>query len=326
MISVVIPTHNRRSSAVRALEALTAQKGVAGKFEVVVVVDGSKDDTAAAISGREWPFPLTLVEQSQKGLAAARNAGANRAGGEFLLFLDDDMIPQPTFLREIFRSLSEGVDGVLTTVRQGAWMEDNLITREIRSWEAEIHQRAAVPRIIFLHIHFCAHAIRRGLFEDVGGFDESFTSGGRYGNEDIELGHRLLLAGANFVYCSEAVAETEAVVDPDLILRRARESGENDVYLIEKHPALLQPLFRARLGSSHINRIIAPIVLRAPWVNDLVGPLKKWALHGVRSGNAGKWMFRLWFTIRAIEYWAGVARTRSSRAILGVIEERIAHA
>ncbi len=109
--SIVIPTYQRRDIVVRMVAALDRQ--LHSDFEVVVVADGSTDGTAAALRKLRVRFPLTVLEQSNQGAAAARNAGASASRGELLVFLDDDMEADPKMLTEHDRSHREGADLVL---------------------------------------------------------------------------------------------------------------------------------------------------------------------------------------------------------------------
>src|SRR5207253_5026154 len=109
--SVVIPTYRRRERVLRHVAALSQQTWE--DFEVVVVDDGSGDGTAEALRALETPFPLTVVAQQNQGAAQARNAGAAAAGGELLLFLDDDMEADPGLLAEHERSHRAGADLVV---------------------------------------------------------------------------------------------------------------------------------------------------------------------------------------------------------------------
>lgn len=86
MISVIIPAYNHASSLARCLESLLAQEDVA--LEIIVVNDGSTDDTRAVLQ----PFHehVTIMHQENAGANRARNRGAQRARGTFLLFVDAD--------------------------------------------------------------------------------------------------------------------------------------------------------------------------------------------------------------------------------------------
>src|SRR6266568_2649599 len=83
--SIIIPTYERRDLVRRMVAALADQTH--DDFEVIVVVDGSTDGTAAALRELGFSFPLSVLEQTNLGAAAARNAGVAAAGGELFLFL-----------------------------------------------------------------------------------------------------------------------------------------------------------------------------------------------------------------------------------------------
>src|SRR6266487_2852993 len=110
--SIVIPTYQRRDVVLSSVHALAAQED-GGPFEVIVVVDGSTDGSADALRELETPFPLSVIEQPNRGQAEARNQGVAAARGELLLFLDDDMEAHPRLLAEHDRSHREGADVVL---------------------------------------------------------------------------------------------------------------------------------------------------------------------------------------------------------------------
>ena len=86
--SVVVPTFQRRELVVKAVRSL-AQQSFAGRFEIIVVVDGATDGSAQALRALELSVPLTVIEQLNQGRATALNSGAARARGEILLFLDE---------------------------------------------------------------------------------------------------------------------------------------------------------------------------------------------------------------------------------------------
>ncbi|MEA2293215.1 MAG: hypothetical protein QOE86_854, partial [Solirubrobacteraceae bacterium] len=97
-VSVALATHQRRESVVETLRGLAQQTLAPERFEVVVVVDGSTDGTAAAVRELALPFGLRVHEQANRGLAATRNAGAALAAHPLVVFLDDDIRPDPDWL------------------------------------------------------------------------------------------------------------------------------------------------------------------------------------------------------------------------------------
>ena len=94
LVSVIIPTYNRSALLAESLDSLINQKH--DRLEVLVVDDGSTDDTAAVVAKWQERFraergwELTFLRQEHRGGQRARNLGAERSRGEFLNYLDDD--------------------------------------------------------------------------------------------------------------------------------------------------------------------------------------------------------------------------------------------
>ena len=102
-LSVVVPTYNRRDRLARVLAALERQNTPASQFEVVVVDDGSTDGTSDWLASFKSSYALQHVRLSNGGPARARNVGVERAAGEIVLFIDDDVEPTPELISEHLR-------------------------------------------------------------------------------------------------------------------------------------------------------------------------------------------------------------------------------
>jgi glycosyltransferase involved in cell wall biosynthesis len=307
-MSVIIPTHNRKSLLLRTLDSVARQSPPGDLLEVVVVVDGSSDGTTEALQSlQEMPFRLRVVQQKHAGQAVARNRGAATAGGEFLVFVDDDMKLQSGFLRLIESELGSGADVVLARVQTGPWVPDTMLSREARAWDVEEHAALTSGRRRFDDVLFAATGIRRACFEAHQGFDEVFTADGSYGNEDLELGYRLLEAGAEVRYCAAALAYTDVDHDHRRALRRAYQLGGNDVRLVRLHPELADERFGRKFRHSTIHRAIASTIRYLPGAALVLTPLRWAAVAAVSLGGKGWVSYRLWFAATASCYWNGVA-------------------
>jgi len=108
LVSVVIPTYNEEQSIKDCLESLAKQNF--GDFEVIVVDDGSTDNTVTIIKSliTNHPSLITLLLQKHKGPGAARNLGVKEAGGEILVFVDADMTFDKNFLKNLIRPIDAG--------------------------------------------------------------------------------------------------------------------------------------------------------------------------------------------------------------------------
>jgi len=94
VLSVVIPTRNRREILMVTLRALAAQRGIDGRFEVIVADDGSTDGSLTLLRGAAFEaFDLRVVGLDTGGPARARNRGIAVAAADRVLLLGDDTVP-----------------------------------------------------------------------------------------------------------------------------------------------------------------------------------------------------------------------------------------
>ena len=109
-ISVIVPTYNRSRQLKLCLQALCVQSFPADSFEIIVVDDGSRDNTrgiAEYFTGRN---KIKYIYQKNKGCSAARNAGIKQATGNILAFIDDDIIAPPFWLDNIMTAFKNNVN------------------------------------------------------------------------------------------------------------------------------------------------------------------------------------------------------------------------
>jgi glycosyltransferase involved in cell wall biosynthesis len=169
-VSVVIPVWNRSALVRRALDSVLAQTRPAE--EILVVDDGSTDDTASVVR-RQFPG-VRLVTQENRGVSAARNRGIRAAGGEIVAFLDSDDEWAPKKLERQIEAMSERPDAVLCHtdeiwIRRGRRV--NTMTKH-RKHGGDIFERA----LPLCAISPSAAIVRRRLFDEVGFFDESLPA------------------------------------------------------------------------------------------------------------------------------------------------------
>ena len=198
-ISVVVPSYNRARLLPHVLAGLEAQTLDASRFEVIVVDDGSDDDTAVVLKelAEHTRLRLRVVRTSNGGAARARNVGWQTSTAELVAFIDDDCVAAPGWLEAGLSMLGTyarlGVVQGRTVVPDGAEIGDWTTTREVR---------AASP---FFESHNIFY--RRTALEQAGGFDESL---GLYG-EDTALGWAVLEYGWERGFCDDAQVVHETV-------------------------------------------------------------------------------------------------------------------
>ncbi|MCC6604327.1 MAG: glycosyltransferase [Anaerolineae bacterium] len=204
-ISLVVPTYNRLESLKRVLSGLELQQDVSlADFEVIVISDGSTDETNAFLQTVNTTLQLVPVLQQNGGAAAARNNGIRQAQGELILFLDDDVFPTPRLIAEhLATHQAQGrevaVLGPMLTPAdfdmspwvqwEQAMLEKQYSAMREQKWEPTARQfftgNTSLPRHCLL---------------EQGGFDTQFRRA-----EDVELAYRLAAAGLKFVYHEKAV-------------------------------------------------------------------------------------------------------------------------
>jgi GT2 family glycosyltransferase/peptidoglycan/xylan/chitin deacetylase (PgdA/CDA1 family) len=304
----VIPTYQRRDTVVRTVTAFDGQSS--RDFEVIVVDDGSTDDTAAALRELQVGFPLMVIEQENQGGAAARNTGAAAATGEMLLFLDDDMEALPSLLAEHDRSRDEGAELVLGDIPLHHDSPRNVLSRGVGDWAASRRQRltapGAVPRIDDLITG--QMSISRDAFQRVGGFDTQFTRDGLYGGEDLDFGYRVTKAGYRIAFNPYAISYQYYDVDPADFLRRAYETGRSEAELSIKHPGHNGPLGRDRRYHGRLGRWILGPLASAPAA--VTRPLRTGASAAVRTGRGGRTLHKLFRAVRTMEHLRGAHDAR----------------
>lgn len=204
-VSVIIPTHNRARSLGHVLETLRERRREVVALEVVVVDDGSTDETLDLLRGKDWGLDLKVVSQAQAGVAVARNHGARVATAPILVFIDDDVAPAPGFLAAHLDALWEAEDGV--SIGRLAPSDDpsadppgwwRWLEWQFEKQYAELEQ--GVRKLDGLSLYSGNFSLAADLFWRIGGFDQSV----RY-CEDADLGLRLQQTGAEFVLAPAAV-------------------------------------------------------------------------------------------------------------------------
>ncbi len=194
-IAVVVPAYNAAATLPDTLAALARQTYDAGRVNVVVVDDGSTDDTAA-VAAR---FGATVVRQKNQGPAAARNAGVAASAGDLVVFTDADCVPVPDFLAALTAPFCADPD---VAGAQGAYITtQRSLTARFAQLEFEDRYAYAARFPCLDLVATYAAAFRRAAFTQSGGFDTAFT---KADNEDTELSYRLCRLGHRLVFAPDA--------------------------------------------------------------------------------------------------------------------------
>jgi GT2 family glycosyltransferase len=205
--SIVVPTFHRPDALRETLAALLALDYAPSRYEVIIVDDGADESTVDIVRElRHATAEMTLEAQQQRGAASARNRGARSARGDWLLFVDDDIVVAPDHLTRHGRTISSHRDALVN----GAWQFSPAVIESLRKtpfgrFRIDLERRfqeEAMGRVMPDEIVEMALlgtwdlALRRELFWEIGGFDEAFPVAGA---EDQDFSLRARRAGARLL-------------------------------------------------------------------------------------------------------------------------------
>jgi glycosyltransferase involved in cell wall biosynthesis len=230
-VSVVIPTHNRPEKLAATLNGLCNQDFVRDPYEIIVVDDGSTPPVV--LPAIENGSSMKLIRRGGGERSAARNAGAEAASGDLLVFVDDDMSVDRGFLAAYVGANAEWPDAILV----GA---THLPPDATKSPFGRFRQRlegASLPatRGLVDSLNFCAAGnmgISRQRFAELGGFDRAIVSG-----EDQDLALRHTEARGRIAFVPEASAiHQDGALDVRSYCQRHEWGMENMIPFCRRYP------------------------------------------------------------------------------------------
>jgi glycosyltransferase involved in cell wall biosynthesis len=237
--SVVIPTYQRPETLFPVLDALGRQADPP-PFEVIVVDDGSGDDTPRRLAAYRPAYPFRFFAQDNGGPATARNRGVREARERFVLFLGDDTVPEPALLAVHGGAHAERRDDPVAVLGYTTWPRDLKVSpflHHINEYGLQfgyglIQDPEAVP---FNFFYTSNVSLPRELLLDAGLFDTSFPHAAW---EDIEVAYRLMQRGMRMLYRPAAVARHHHDITFASFRGRQRKAGEAAAIFYRKHPEL----------------------------------------------------------------------------------------
>lgn len=239
-LSIVIPTHNRAAILRRCFASLFRQDPLPARSEIVIVDDGSADDTSQVVDEARATAPVAIeyVRQPASGPAAARNRGIRHARGAVVLFLGDDILPEPGLVGEHLTWHGRFPDPMVAVLGFVTWSPGIAVTPYMHWLESSGNQfdydalrgREDVDPAKYLYTSNLS--LKRSVFPDTGEwFDERFRLALL---EDIDLGRRLSARGLRLKYNPDARAFHEHAVTLQGYARRIEHSSEYWVLLERK--------------------------------------------------------------------------------------------
>lgn len=232
-VSVIIPAYNRQEHLRYCLEALSKQTLSSDYYEVIVVDDGSSDETAAVAE----EFRTTTIRTPNRGPGAARNVGIEAAKGDILIFLDADMLVENDYLDQICQRFRGSNSLLLLGARRH--LPKGHTNAESGEYQLDSREKL-LRRYSFCLSHLncpwslaytCNFSITKHFLRGLR-FDESFVG---WGLEDIDFAYCLHQQGAHFMF-SKRICGYHLYHDRQFTMNRYLSWLQNLELFLKKHP------------------------------------------------------------------------------------------
>ena len=233
--SFIVPVYNRPDEVDELLESLTEQPS--GNFDVIIVEDGSTDTCRHIVEKYENRLSISYIEQPNGGPSTARNNGAAKATGDYLIFLDSDVIVPPGYLQAVDKAVIErglqcfgGPDAShpsFTPIQKAIShsMTSVLTTGGIRGKKESMDK--FYPRSFNM-------GISRSEFVRVGGFGDM-----RFG-EDVDFSMRLIENGCKAGLIADAFVYHKRRTTFKAFFKQVYNSGIARINLAKRHPGTMK--------------------------------------------------------------------------------------
>jgi GT2 family glycosyltransferase len=243
-ITAILTTQNRANLLPRVLDGLVAQSLAPHRLEVIVIDDGSTDETAAVLATYRHRLPLRIVHQAASGLAAAKNLGVFMSRAPVLLFMDDDDVADPGLLAGHLamhlrhRETTVAVLGFTDLDPSVACLP---LMRHVTGTGGQLFSHGWMQpqqSLTFREFWGGRSSAKRSLLIEHGVFNPAF----RFGCEDIELGWRLDPHGLRVIYEPAARSTMIRALSFDDFCRRSIRQGRSQWHFASLHA---EPAVRA---------------------------------------------------------------------------------
>lgn len=231
-LSIIIPTYNGNEKILTCLNSLEKQS--CKDFETIVIIDGSTDSTLEILSNHSFDLKAFSYHFRQNGgRSRARNTGVDKASGDLILFLDDDMIADPSLVSQHINSYQK-TNGIIV----GTQLEDHdRMKTDFQRFKASLSKKwmsqlgKSFTKLSTPFITAANFSISKDNFKALGGFDEKLTD-----CEDYDLAIKAFETENNIYYNPQCVAWHQDLITCKGYIKRLKEYRKAILYLLEIYP------------------------------------------------------------------------------------------
>jgi GT2 family glycosyltransferase len=281
-VSVIVPSYNGAKKLPNLLAAL--QQQTVRDIEVIIVSDGSVDNTADVVCSGNWELNIKFIEQHNKGRSATRNRGVAEATNDLLIFFDDDMRPLPTCIAQHIQHHHRYPGSIVTgglqeEVTVGATelfkYKSFLSGKWLAPLSADGSKKLSKEQTFITTANF---SIAKKEFTLLGGFDERLTDA-----EDYELAIRALKMGIPMYFCNDAFAWHDDNITTASYIKRQRQYAVANEKLLAIHPTWLKEGYlKTPYKPTGIKAILFKMFCSKPWVNAIENNSMEWIPQSLR--------------------------------------------
>jgi glycosyltransferase involved in cell wall biosynthesis len=250
LFTVIVPTFNRRDEIIELLDSLNRQTINNALFEIIIVDDGSNDDTESIVndilSGSH--LNIRFLKQDHKGPGEARNLGMSKALGEYFIFIDSDCIADENWLEAYRLELTNmkpagfgGPDKVLPEFSPVQKAIDYSMTSFITTGGIRGHSKKKISKYYPRSFNM---GVRADVVQKIGGMNQL-----RHG-QDIEFSHRIISTGEPVIKVADAVVYHKRRISIKKFFRQVFNWGVARINLYKIDSGMLEPVhFLPALGT-----------------------------------------------------------------------------
>lgn len=242
LFSVIIPTYNRAEEVFELLNSLTSQILPSSQFEVIIVDDGSTDNSKDIISDflQKTNLQIVLLYQNHKGPGEARNLGMENAKGKYFVFVDSDCIADKNWLNAYKDAVKDkdvagfgGPDAVLPNFRPVQKAIDYSMTSFITTGGIRGHSKKKISKYYPRSFNM---GVRSDIVKKIGGMGKL-----RHG-QDIEFSNRILSTGEPIIKVAEAVVFHKRRISIKKFFKQVYNWGVARINLYKIDKKMLEPV------------------------------------------------------------------------------------